>query len=187
MSALLLALSLPLLLAAATLIYLSSPGPILFRHRRLGLRGRPFLCFKFRTMIPGAHSRRNEVKETLQISGTRVKHRRDPRVTPVGRLLRRFSIDEFPQLFNVLVGDMSLVGPRPLPIDELEQCTPDQLQRLAVKPGLTCIWQVSGRSEIDLEGQIRLDLEYIRRRTLWLDLSILMRTPWVVLSGRGAY
>lgn len=176
-----------LLFLAALAIKLTSPGPVVFRHRRLGWRGKPFLCYKFRTMISGAHARREEIKQALNISGSRVKPRLDPRVTAVGRVLRRFSLDEFPQLVNVIRGDMSLVGPRPLPIEELEQCTPEQLQRLAVKPGLTCLWQISGRSEIGLEGQIQLDFEYIQKRSLWKDMSILMRTPWAVLSGRGAY
>jgi len=177
----------PVLLAAAILIKISSPGQVLFKHRRLGLKGHPFRCYKFRTMHDDAHRRREEVKKAHNISGPRVKLKDDPRITRVGRLLRRFSIDEFPQMLNVLQGHMSLVGPRPLPIEELEECTPEQLQRLAVKPGLTCIWQVSGRSEIELDGQIQMDLEYIRNRTFWRDLKILAKTPGTVLSGRGAY
>jgi len=177
----------PILLASALLIKLTSPGQALFKHRRLGLKGHPFRCYKFRTMHDDAHRRREEVKKAHNISGPRVKLRDDPRITRVGHLLRRFSIDEFPQMLNVLQGHMSLVGPRPLPIEELEECTPEQIQRLAVKPGLTGVWQVSGRSEIDLDGQIRMDLEYIHTRTFWGDLKILAKTPWAVLSGRGAY
>ena len=177
----------PVMLFAALLIKLESPGPVLFKHRRLGLKGHSFRCYKFRTMHIDAHQRRDEVKQALSISGPRVKPRGDPRITRIGRLLRRFSVDEFPQMINVLQGHMALVGPRPLPIEELEECTPEQLNRLAVKPGLTCIWQVSGRSEIPMEGQIQMDLEYIDSRSLWLDLKILAKTPWSVVGGRGAY
>ena len=149
--------------------------------------GRHFQCYKFRTMVADAPKRRDEVKELLNISGPRVKPKSDPRIIRVGKLLRRFSIDEFPQIINVLHGHMSLVGPRPLPIEELEDCTPEQLQRLAVKPGLTCIWQISGRSEIGFEEQMKTDLEYIEKRSLWHDFKILAMTPWVVLNGIGAY
>jgi lipopolysaccharide/colanic/teichoic acid biosynthesis glycosyltransferase len=177
----------PVLLISALLIKLDSPGQVLFRHRRLGLKGYPFRCYKFRTMYEDAARRREELKKAHNVTGPRLKLKDDPRITRVGRLLRRFSIDEFPQMLNVLQGHMSLVGPRPLPIEELEECTTEQLQRLAVKPGLTCIWQVSGRSEIDLEGQIRMDLDYIEKRSLWLDLKILAKTPWAVFGGRGAF
>ena len=183
----LLVLNWPLMLLAALMIKLNSPGQVLFRHRRLGMFGRHFQCYKFRTMVADAPKRREEVKELLNISGPRVKPKSDPRIIRVGKLLRRFSIDEFPQIINVLHGHMSLVGPRPLPIEELEDCTPEQLQRLAVKPGLTCIWQISGRSEIGFEEQMKMDLEYIEKRSLWHDFKILAMTPWVVLNGIGAY
>jgi lipopolysaccharide/colanic/teichoic acid biosynthesis glycosyltransferase len=177
----------PVMLLAALMIKLTSKGKVLFRHRRLGHIGYPFYCYKFRSMHEGAKKLQSQLREELYLQGPRVKLRNDPRITTVGRFLRRFSIDEFPQVINVLQGHMSLVGPRPLPIEELEDCTPPQLERLAVKPGLTCIWQVTGRSEIELEGQIKMDLEYIQKRSLALDLKIIAKTPWVILGGRGAY
>ncbi len=177
----------PVMLLAAVLIKLTSRGKVLFRHRRLGHMGHPFYCYKFRTMHEGAKKLQAQLRDELNLEGPRVKLKNDPRITGTGRLLRRFSIDEFPQMINVLQGHMSIVGPRPLPIEELEDCTTPQLRRLAVKPGLTCIWQVSGRSEIELEGQIDLDLEYIQKRSLALDLKLIAKTPWVILSGRGAY
>ncbi|MDA1137957.1 MAG: sugar transferase [Planctomycetota bacterium] len=186
-SLLFLSLAWPVMLLAAMMIKLSSRGKVLFRHRRLGYLGYPFYCYKFRTMHEGAGKLQSQMRKELHLQGPRVKLKNDPRITAIGRFLRRFSIDEFPQMINVLQGHMSLVGPRPLPIEELEDCTPLQLERLAVKPGLTCIWQVSGRSEIELEGQIEMDLQYIQKRSLALDLKILSKTPWVVLGGRGAY
>jgi len=170
------------------LIKLTSPGPILFRQKRCGLNGRPFTILKFRTMETDAEQRKHELAAKNEMSGPVFKMKNDPRVTPVGKWLRKFSVDEFPQLFNVLRGEMSLVGPRPLPVDEVKRF--DDLahrRRLSVKPGLTCLWQVSGRNDVaDFRDWVRLDLEYIDNWSLWLDLKIMWRTIPVVLIGSGA-
>jgi len=184
----LLACSSPVMLLAALAVRLSSPGPIIFRQQRSGLNGRPFTMYKFRTMVTDAEQRKQELAAFNEMSGPVFKVTKDPRITPVGRLLRKFSIDEFPQLLNVLRGDMSLVGPRPLPVDETRRF--DDLahrRRLSVKPGLTCLWQISGRNNVrDFKEWVRLDLEYIDNWSLWLDLKILVRTVPVVLLGSGA-
>ena len=176
------------LLGAALAIRLTSPGPILFRQRRCGLNGRPFTMLKFRSMASDAEQRKAELAALNEMTGPVFKVTNDPRVTPVGRFLRKWSIDEFPQLFNVLRGEMSLVGPRPLPVDEVERFDdPAHRRRLSVKPGLTCLWQVSGRNNVcDFKEWVRLDLEYIDNWSLWLDLKILCRTVPVVLVGTGA-
>jgi exopolysaccharide biosynthesis polyprenyl glycosylphosphotransferase len=170
------------------LIKLTSSGPILFRQKRCGLNGRPFTILKFRTMETNAEQRKHELAAKNEMSGPVFKMKNDPRVTPVGKWLRKFSVDEFPQLFNVLRGEMSLVGPRPLPVDEVKRF--DDLahrRRLSVKPGLTCLWQVSGRNDVaDFRDWVRLDLEYIDNWSLWLDLKIMWRTIPVVLIGSGA-
>jgi exopolysaccharide biosynthesis polyprenyl glycosylphosphotransferase len=173
---------------AALAIRLSSPGPVLFRQQRSGLNGQPFTMLKFRSMISDAEQLRHELEALNEMSGPVFKVTNDPRITPLGRLLRRYSIDELPQLFNVLRGEMSLVGPRPLPVDEVKRF--DDLahrRRLSVKPGLTCLWQISGRNNTcDFKEWVRLDLEYIDNWSLWLDLRILLRTVPAVLSGFGA-
>jgi len=174
--------------AVALLIKLTSPGPVLFRQKRAGLNGQPFTMYKFRTMVSNAEQLKHELAALNEMSGPVFKMTNDPRVTPIGRWLRRTSLDEFPQLFNVLRGEMSLVGPRPLPVDEVQRL--DDLahrRRLSVKPGLTCLWQISGRNELsDFQEWVRLDLEYIDNWSLWLDLKILWRTVPIVLSGTGA-
>jgi exopolysaccharide biosynthesis polyprenyl glycosylphosphotransferase len=184
----LLALSWLILVAAALAIKLTSPGPVLFRQRRCGLNGRPFTMLKFRSMVSDAEQRKVELEALNEMSGPVFKLTNDPRITPVGRWLRKWSIDELPQIFNVLRGEMSLVGPRPLPVDEVERFDdPSHRRRLSVKPGLTCLWQVSGRNEVrDFRDWVRLDLEYIDNWSLWLDLKILFRTVPVVLAGTGA-
>lgn len=184
----LIVLTSPLLLWAALRIKFTSPGPILFRQRRCGLNGRPFTMLKFRTMTTDAEQRKAELAALNEMTGPVFKVTHDPRVTPTGRWLRKFSIDEFPQLINVLRGEMSLVGPRPLPVDEVERFDdPAHRRRLSVKPGLTCLWQVSGRNNVcDFKEWVRLDLEYIDNWSLWLDLKILCRTVPVVLVGTGA-
>jgi len=176
----------PVLLLATLAVRLSSPGPVLYRQMRTGWRGRPFAIWKFRTMVCDAEQRRGTVPNDLR--GPAFKARRDARVTPVGRWLRRFSIDELPQLWNVLCGHMSLVGPRPLPLAETQAMPlPRDHRRYSVLPGLTGLWQVSGRSDLeDFAEWVRLDLEYIDGWSLWLDLRILARTVPVVLSGQGA-
>jgi exopolysaccharide biosynthesis polyprenyl glycosylphosphotransferase len=186
LSLLALCLTVPLLLMSALAVALSSPGPVLFRQWRCGLQGRRFLLLKFRTMVEGADSRQGEVAHLNVMDGPVFKAPRDPRVTAIGRVLRRFSLDELPQFLNVLRGDMSLVGPRPPLPEEVEKYEPWQRRRLAMKPGLTCLWQVSGRSRVDFATWMELDLVYIDTWSLWLDLKILLRTVPAVLSGRGA-
>ena len=185
-SLLLLALAFPIILVAAIAIRLTSPGSVLFKQERIGLNGRIFTLYKFRTMIEDAHSRRHEVSHLNEMTGPVFKMRKDPRVTPVGRLLRKFSLDELPQLWNVLKGDMSLVGPRPPIPEEVASYHRWHRRRLSMKPGLTCLWQVSGRNEVDFDRWMQLDLQYIDNWSPSLDLKILLRTIPTVLSGRGA-
>ncbi|MCX7865842.1 sugar transferase [Limisphaera sp. VF-2] len=176
------------LLGVALLIRLTSPGPVLFRQQRAGLNGRPFTMYKFRSMVTNAEQLKHELEQLNEMSGPVFKLTNDPRVTPIGRFLRRYSIDELPQLINVLRGEMSLVGPRPLPLDEVARFDDvAHRRRLSVKPGLTCLWQISGRSELrDFKEWVRLDLEYIDHWSLWLDFKILLRTIPVVLTAKGA-
>lgn len=184
---LLLLLALPLALVAL-LIKLTSPGPVMFRQQRSGLNGAPFTIYKFRTMVTNAEQLKHELEAMNEMRGPVFKVTKDPRITPIGKFLRRYSIDELPQLFNVLRGEMSLVGPRPLPVDEVKRFGDvAHRRRLSVKPGLTCLWQVSGRNEItEFKDWVRLDLEYIDNWSLWLDLKILLRTIPAVLAGTGA-
>jgi exopolysaccharide biosynthesis polyprenyl glycosylphosphotransferase len=178
----------PVLLLTAALIKLTSPGPILFRQERSGLNGRPFTMLKFRTMDTDAEQRQHELERLNEMSGPVFKLTNDPRITPLGKYLRKFSIDEFPQLLNVLRGEMSLVGPRPLPVDQVRRFNEmAHRRRLSVKPGLTCLWQTRGRNEVtSFEEWVRLDLEYIDHWSIWLDLVILFKTIPVVLLGKGA-
>src|SRR5215212_5702190 len=185
-SAVVLTLAAPVILLASSLIKLTSPGSILFKQRRIGLNGRMFTLYKFRTMIADAHSRRDEVAHLNEMNGPVFKAKDDPRVTPVGRWLRRFSFDEIPQLWNVLKGDMSLVGPRPPIPEEVASYHRWHRRRLSMKPGLTCLWQISGRNNIDFDRWMQLDLQYIDNWSPSLDLKILLRTIPAVLSGRGA-
>ena len=179
-------LALPAWPVAAVAVKLSSPGPVFFRQQRCGLRGRRFELVKLRTMVEGAERRQDEVAHLNVMDGPVFKAPDDPRVTAVGRLLRRSSLDELPQLWNVLRGDMSLVGPRPPIPEEVARYEPWQRRRLAMKPGLTCLWQVSGRSDLDFSTWMELDLAYIDNWSLWLDLKILARTVPAVLRGHGA-
>jgi exopolysaccharide biosynthesis polyprenyl glycosylphosphotransferase len=186
-SMLLLALSFPVIAFAALLIKISSPGSVLFKQKRIGLNGRMFTLYKFRTMIADAHARRDEVAHLNEMNGPVFKMKEDPRVTPVGRWLRKFSLDELPQLWNVLKGDMSLVGPRPPIPEEVASYHRWHRRRLSMKPGLTCLWQVSGRNEIqDFDHWMKLDLQYIDNWSPRLDLKILLKTIPAVLSGKGA-
>jgi len=177
----------PLLALIALAIRVTSPGSALYRQRRCGLNGRPFDMFKFRSMVAGAEQRRAELEARNEMKGPVFKLSADPRVTPLGRFLRRHGLDELPQLWNVLRGEMSLVGPRPLPVEEVHRFDDDaHRRRLSVLPGLTCHWQVRGRNEIDDFGEwVRLDLEYIDNWSLWLDLKILLATLPAVLFARG--
>lgn len=176
------------MIPAAILIKLTSKGPIFFRQQRSGLNGAPFTIFKFRTMVTNAEQIKHELAAMNEMTGPVFKITKDPRITPVGKWLRKFSIDELPQLFNILRGDMSLVGPRPLPVDEIKRIHDmAHRRRLSVKPGLTCLWQVSGRNEIkEFKDWVRLDLEYIDNWSLWLDFKILLRTIPAVFGGSGA-
>ena len=186
-SLLLLALS-PLLLIIAAMVKLGSPGPIFFRQSRVGLGKRQFKMYKFRTMVADAEQRLRHLEHLNEVSGPVFKLKNDPRITPMGQFLRKSSLDELPQLLNVLKGDMSLVGPRPLPIRDYEGFNEDwQRRRFSVRPGLTCLWQVAGRSSIPFETWMQLDLQYIDRWSFWLDLRILMQTIPAVLKGLGAF
>ena len=176
----------PIMLLAAIAIKIESRGPVIFRQVRSGINGRSFDLYKFRTMCCDAEKKKSELRELNEMSGPVFKIRSDPRVTRVGRFLRKYSIDEIPQFVNVLRGDMSLVGPRPPLPSEVSRFEPWQRRKLSVKPGLTCTWQVSGRNQIDFEDWMRLDLQYIDNWSLWQDAKILARTVPTVLKGNGA-
>jgi exopolysaccharide biosynthesis polyprenyl glycosylphosphotransferase len=181
-------LALPLLLGIAFAVRLDSPGPVLFRQTRVGAKGEHFQMLKFRTMGVDAEARLSDLRGVQDAGNTVLyKMRRDPRVTRVGRVLRRYSLDELPQLLNVLRGQMSLVGPRPPLPSEVEGYEPDAARRLRVQPGLTGLWQVSGRSDLTWEESLRLDLWYVDNWSLALDLQIIFRTARAVLRGTGAY
>jgi exopolysaccharide biosynthesis polyprenyl glycosylphosphotransferase len=185
---LLLILLSPLFLLIAAAIKCVSPGPIFFRQQRSGLSGAPFTLYKFRTMVTNAEQFKHELEAMNEMRGPVFKVTNDPRVTRIGKWLRRYSLDELPQLFNVLRGEMSLVGPRPLPVDEVKRFNDlAHRRRLSVKPGITCLWQISGRNQIaDFKEWVRLDLEYIDNWSLWLDLKILLRTIPAVFAATGA-
>ena len=178
----------PLFLLIAIAIKLTSPGPVFFQQQRSGQNGAPFTLYKFRTMITNAEQLKHELAALNEMSGPVFKVTNDPRITRIGKWLRRYSLDELPQLFNVLRGEMSLVGPRPLPVDEVRRFSDlAHRRRLSVKPGITCLWQISGRNQIkDFKDWVRLDLEYIDNWSLWLDLSILLRTIPAVFAATGA-
>jgi lipopolysaccharide/colanic/teichoic acid biosynthesis glycosyltransferase len=178
---------LPLFALLALAVRLDSAGPVLFAQNRVGRDGREFRFFKFRSMQADAEVQRLGLEGRNERSGPVFKIRRDPRVTRVGRILRKYSLDELPQLLNVLRGDMTLVGPRPALPAEVARYTPRQRQRLHVTPGLTGLWQVSGRASLSFERSIELDLFYIQRQSLWLNLRILALTVPAVLSAEGAY
>ena len=182
-----LALLLPLLPVVIALIKLDSPGPIVFAQRRVGRGGRLFTCFKFRSMVEAAESMKLELAGLNEASGPAFKIRDDPRITRVGAFLRRSSLDEVPQLLNILLGQMSIVGPRPQIPTEVELYEPWHRRRLEVKPGITCLWQIAGRSHIGFDEWMRLDLDYLRRRSLRLDLWIVLHTLPAVIARKGAY
>jgi exopolysaccharide biosynthesis polyprenyl glycosylphosphotransferase len=177
----------PIFVLIAVLIKLDSRGPVFFVQERMGYNKRRFYMFKFRTMVTDAEARLREIEHLNEKEGPIFKISNDPRITRVGKYLRKFSLDEFPQLINVLLGDMSLVGPRPLSIrDALNLEESWQKRRFSVKPGMTCLWQISGRSNLSFEEWVELDLEYIDTWSLQLDWWILMRTVPAVISARGA-
>ncbi|MGE0229514.1 MAG: sugar transferase [Dehalococcoidia bacterium] len=177
----------PLLLATFLVVKATSSGPALFRQARCGRGGASFTCWKFRTMVYNAEAARDALLPSNECSGPVFKIRRDPRVTTIGRVLRKTSIDELPQLWNVLRGDMSLVGPRPPLPGEVTAYSARERERLSVRPGLTGLWQVSGRSNLSFERWIELDLEYVQRRSFLLDLRVLVLTIPAVITGRGAW
>jgi exopolysaccharide biosynthesis polyprenyl glycosylphosphotransferase len=178
----------PVFIIVAMLIKLDSPGPVFFRQERVGLNKRRFRLFKFRTMIEGAEKQQQTLERLNEAEGPVFKIKDDPRITRIGRLLRRYSIDELPQLLNVLKGEMSFVGPRPLPVRDTERIDVQwHKRRLSVKPGVTCLWQVNGRSDVSFDHWVRMDLEYIDNWSLALDLKILLKTIPAVLKGAGAY
>ena len=180
-------LLIPIFLLVALAIKIDDPGPVFFVQERIGLHKRRFPMFKFRSMVVDAEARMREIEHLNEAEGPNFKMKDDPRVTKLGNFLRRSSIDELPQLINVLRGEMSLVGPRPMSIRDVDLFDKGiQRKRFSVRPGLTCLWQVSGRSDLDFDDWLRLDLEYIERWSLWLDIKILFRTVFVVLTGKGA-
>lgn len=177
----------PLMILTAIAIKLDSPGPILFRQTRVGRWGEHFPCYKFRSMYIDAEQRLQELMTLNEADGPVFKMKNDPRVTRVGRIIRKLSIDELPQLFNVIKGEMSLVGPRPALPREVSQYEYDQIRRLHAVPGITGLQQVSGRSNVDFKRWIELDLQYISEQSLWKDIEILIKTIPAVLASRGAY
>ena len=178
----------PFFLITALLVKLTSPGPIIFSQIRVGKYGRHFKFYKFRSMYINAEARKAELmKQNESADGVIFKMKRDPRITPVGRFIRKFSIDELPQLFNVILGDMSLVGPRPPLPSEVRSYSLEERKRLNITPGITCIWQVSGRSELPFHKQMALDKEYIASRSAWKDFLILLKTIPAILTGKGAW
>ena len=179
-----LVLLLPLMIVIALLVKLTSPGPIFFRWHVVGRSGKPFVGYKFRTMLDGAEYIRERLREQNEMSGVFFKMKNDPRVTPVGRFLRRFSLDELPQLWSILKGDMSVVGPRPTQVFEYQQLKDWQKERIRVKPGSVSLWIVSGKTT-DFDRMVELDLEYIHNWSMWLDFRIILRAIPYVLFGRN--
>ena len=178
----------PFFILTALLVKVTSPGPIIFSQVRVGRFGRHFKFYKFRSMYIDAEARKAELmKHNESGDGVIFKMKKDPRITPIGRFIRKFSIDELPQLFNVLLGDMSLVGPRPPLPSEVRTYTLEERKRLNITPGITCLWQVSGRSELPFSKQIALDKEYIASQSMWKDFLILLKTIPAILTGKGAW
>ncbi len=178
----------PVFLITAFLIKITSPGPIIFSQIRVGKFGRNFKFYKFRSMYIDAEDRKAELMmQNESQDGVIFKMKHDPRITPVGRFIRKFCIDELPQLFNVLLGDMSLVGPRPPVPSEVKSYTLEERKRLNITPGITCLWQISGRSELPFSRQIALDKEYIASQSVWNDFLILLKTIPAILTGKGAW
>ena len=176
----------PFFLIVYLLIKITSPGPALFKQTRVGLGGRLFTCLKFRSMVVNADAMKSQLEALNEATRPVFKMKNDPRMTSIGRFIRKTSLDELPQLWNVFRGDMSIVGPRPAVPSEVEKYTQRDIARLAVRPGITCIWQISGRSNISFEQWMELDLEYIETMSFWGDVKIVLKTIPAVISGRGA-
>jgi lipopolysaccharide/colanic/teichoic acid biosynthesis glycosyltransferase len=166
---------------------LTSPGPVFFKQQRLGLHGRKFTLYKFRTMRDGAHDVLSDVKDLEYMTSPEFREKKTKWITPLGKIMRKFSLDELPQFFNVFVGHMSLIGPRPTVPDEVEKYKAWQRRRFSMKPGITCLWQINGRNNIGFEDWMKLDLEYLDNWSLWLDFKIMVKTVPFVLFGIGAY
>ncbi len=177
----------PLFLIVGLIVRLTSPGPIFYRSTRIGLCGKPFAFLKFRSMYVDANERRAELEAHNEKDGPIFKMKHDPRITPIGRILRKYSLDEIPQLVHVLLGQMTLVGPRPPLPGEVANYNDRQRRRLSIKPGITCYWQVRGRSNLSFEEWIDLDLLYIEEMCMTTDLATLLQTPRAVIKGHGAY
>ncbi|MBF0441583.1 MAG: sugar transferase [Oligoflexales bacterium] len=177
----------PLFLVIAVIIKLTSKGPVFYSQKRVGKGGRVFNFYKFRSMVVNADKIKESLKNVNEATGPVFKMKHDPRVTKIGRFIRKYSIDELPQLFNVLKNDMSLVGPRPPIPDEVKKYKGWQTKRLAIQPGITCIWQTSGRSRIGFEDWVRMDIYYIENWSLWLDIKLLFKTVKTVVTADGAY
>lgn len=181
-------LALSPLFIVVSLVIRRDGGPVFFCQQRVGRFGKAFGMWKFRSMVPNADALKDKLLQQNEMAGgVTFKMKDDPRITPIGRFIRKYSIDELPQLWNVFCGDMSLVGPRPPVPREVALYSVEERRRLMVRPGLTCFWQVGGRSEIDFAGQVRLDLDYIRSESIWVDLKLLFLTIPAVLLGKGAY
>ena len=176
----------PIILIVAILIKLESRGPVVFSQKRIGLDGKKFKMYKFRSMVENAEELKEKLQKQNEMSGPMFKMKNDPRVTKVGKFIRKTSIDELPQLINVLKGDMSLVGPRPSLPKEVEKFETWMLKRLEVKPGLTCYWQVSGRNNIDFEDWMKLDIKYVNERSFWLDIKLIFKTVFVLFGDKNA-
>lgn len=177
---------LPILLIVGLVIILDSKGPVIFKQERVGFRGKKFYMYKFRSMVVNAEKLKDKLQKDNEMSGPMFKMKKDPRITRVGKFIRKTSIDELPQLFNVLKGEMSLVGPRPSLPKEVMKFEPWMLKRLEVKPGLTCYWQVSGRSSIGFEEWMKLDCDYVNDRSTWLDLKLIFKTFFVLFGDEDA-
>lgn len=176
----------PVLIIVSILIKLESDGPIIFSQDRIGYKGKEFKMYKFRSMVVNAEELKKKLAEQNEMSGPMFKMKNDPRVTKVGKFIRKTSIDELPQLINILKGEMSLVGPRPSLPKEVKEFEPWMMERLEVKPGLTCYWQVSGRNDIDFEDWMKLDIKYVRERSFWLDMKLIFKTFFVLFGDEHA-
>lgn len=177
----------PIFIIVAIMIKIESNGPIIFSQYRVGYKGKKFKMYKFRSMVADAEEKKKNLISENEVTGPMFKMKNDPRITKVGRVIRKTSIDELPQLFNVIKGDMSLVGPRPSLPSEVEQFPEWAYRRLDVKPGLTCFWQVSGRNNIEFDEWMRLDIKYVEERSFWIDMKLIFKTVFVLFGDNNAY